>query len=336
MHDSSTQARMDQMMTGYWVTQMVYVAAKLGLADLLVDGARTSADLAEATGTCPHALYRLLRALASLDVFVETAPQQFALTPLAECLRTDLPGSQRAAVIMSGEEHYRAWGELMYSVRTGQPAFEKLFDAPVFQYLEQHPDSGAIFDAAMTGIHGREAAAVAEACDLSGAARLVDVGGGNGSQLLAILDANPSLRGTLFDLPQVVERARPGISRAASGPRCELRSGSFFESIPPGADAYLLRHIIHDWNDEQAAVILRNCREAMLPESRLLLIETVIPPGNGRSFAKLLDLTMLVIPGGLERTESEYRALLASCGLLLTKIVPTQADVSIIEAVRAT
>lgn len=332
MTQNAPQARIDQMMTGYWMSQSLYVAAKLGIADLLIAGPQTAAELASLTGTHAPSLYRLLRALASVEVFQELDGMKFTLTPAAECLRSDRPNSQRFSVIMSGEEHYQAWGQLMYSVQTGATGFEKLYGEPIFEYLGKHPEAGAIFDAAMTGIHGREAAGVADAYDFSAFRQLVDVGGGNGSQLRAILTKHSRVHGVLFDLPQVVERAKPRFAEAGLAGRYDCASGSFFESVPPGADAYLLRHIIHDWSEDQCVTILKNCRKAMHAASKLLIVETVIPPGNTPSFAKFLDLTMLVIPGGMERTESEYRDLLQKCDLALQRVVPTQADVSIIEA----
>jgi len=310
----------------------VYVAAKLGIADLLVSGPRTAADLAQATRTHAPSLYRLLRALASLGVFAEDSEGRFALTPLAECLRSDLPGSQNALAVMSGEEHYKAWGELLYSVQTGKIAFDKLFGMPCFDFLSQNVEQAKVFDAAMVGVHGRETSAMTDAYDFSDIKVLADIGGGNGSLLMSVMKKHPSMRGMLYDLPGVVDRARPAIEAAGLAGRCDIVAGSFFESIPAGADAYLMRHIIHDWDDEKSLTILRNVHRAMSPTGRLLLVEGVIPPGNEPSFGKLLDLTMLTIPGGKERTEPEYRALFQQAGFELVRIVPTAAEVSVIEA----
>jgi SAM-dependent methyltransferase len=321
----------NQMLTGYWVTQMLYVAAKLGLADQLAAGPRRAEELAAATQTHAPSLYRLLRALASVGVFVEDAQQRFAMTPLAECLRSDVAGSQRALAIMSGEEHYKAWGELLYSVQTGRPAFDKLFGSPVFDFLAQHLEQAKVFDAAMVGVHGRETAAIVDAYDFSGVRVLADIGGGNGSLLTGVLQRHPQLQGILFDLPGVIARAQGNIQAAGLAGRCRTIPGSFFDSAPPGADAYLMRHIIHDWDDARSAQILRNIHHVLSPEGRLLVVEGVIPPGNDPSFGKLLDLTMLVIPGGKERTEAEYRQLFEAGGFRLTRIVPTAAEVSVIE-----
>jgi ubiquinone/menaquinone biosynthesis C-methylase UbiE len=323
------------MLTGYWIAQSLHVAAQLGIADLLKGGPQTVAHLAEATGTHPRSLYRLLRALASESVFAEDEQGRFVLTPLGECLRSDVPNSQRSMAIMNGEEHYRCWGELLYSVQTGQTAFEKLFGQPIFQYLAAHPRQARIFDEGMVGVHGAETKAMLDAYDFRGVGTLVDVGGGNGSLLLTTLQRHPSLRGMLYDRPDVIERARANVKAAGVENRCTLTGGDFFETVPAGGDAYLMRHIIHDWNDEQCRTILRNCRKVVPPSGKLLLIESVIPLGNEPCFAKFLDLTMLVIPGGMERTEAEYRELLASAGFHLARIVPTASVVDVIECVPA-
>jgi hypothetical protein len=329
------QDQMNRMLTGYWVSQTLYAAAKLGIADLLVDGARSAEDLAEATRTHAPSLYRLLRAAASVGVFAEDGERRFSLTPLAECLRSDVPQSQRGLAIMNGEEHYRAWGELLYSVQTGKPSFDHLYGMPCFDYLSENPEPAAVFDEAMVGVHGRETAAMLDAYDFSGIGKLADIGGGNGSLLTSVLRKYPSMRGLLFDLEGVTGRAKERVRAAGLADRCDIASGSFFESIPSGADAYLMRHIIHDWDDERAATILKNVHRAMEPDSRLLLVEMIIPPGNEPSFGKLLDLTMLVLPGGKERTEEEYRRLFADCGFELARIVPTDSEISVIEGRKA-
>ncbi len=331
MDATSPQLMMNRMLSGYWTTQALYVAAKLGIADLLTLGPRSATDLAQATNTHAPSLYRLLRALASMGVFADDGSEHFTLTPMAECLRSDVPGSQRALAIMSGEEHYKAWGELLYSVQTGKIAFDKLYGIPVFDFLSQNLEQAKVFDAAMVGVHGRETAAMTDAYDFSDIGTLADIGGGNGSLLTAVLKKFPTLRGILYDLPGVTERATANLHAAGLADRCKVIGGSFFESVPAGADAYLMRHIIHDWDDEKATTILRNIHQAMSNDARLLVVEGVIPPGNEPSFGKLLDLTMLTIPGGKERTEDEYRALYKTAGFELIRIVPTKAEVSIIE-----
>ncbi len=319
------------MITAYWVSQSVYVAAKLKIPDHLSSGPKTAGQLAEATATHAPSLYRLLRALASLGIFVEDNDGRFSQTPLSDGLLSQKTGSQWALAIMMGEEQYCAWGDLLNSVRTGRPAFERLYGKPLFDYLSEHPDQSQTFDAAMTGVHGRETQAILDAFDFSAIRVLADLGGGNGTNLIGVLGQNPDMRGILFDLPDVVERARTAIEAAGLIDRCDLVGGSFFESIPGGADAYMLRHIIHDWDDDKATAILRNVRSAMHDDAALLLVESVIAPGNDPSFVKLLDLTMLVAPGGAERTSQEYNRLYEAAGFRLTRIVPTAAEVCVIE-----
>ena len=318
------------MLTGYWISQALHVAAKLKLADRVQNGPRTADDLARETAVHPQALYRLLRALASVGCFAEDAQGGFALTPLAECL-LDRPGSQHALALMNGEEHYAAYGRLIDSIRTGKPAFDAVFGKPVFDYLTAHPESAKTFDAAMTGVHGAESQAMLDAYDFGGIETLVDVGGGNGSTIGTVLRAYPKLRGILYDLPGVIGRARDAIAAAGLAQRCMLAAGSFFESVPAGGDAYMMRHIVHDWDDEKSLTILRNVRRVMPTSGRLLVVESVLRPGNDPDFGKLLDLTMLVIPGGMERTEEQYRTLLRQAGFSLTRIVPTKSPVCVIE-----
>jgi O-methyltransferase domain/Dimerisation domain len=332
---SSPQLPLNELIFGYCNSQCIYVAAKLGIADLLASGPVSVDELAQKTNTHRPSLFRLLRALASLGIFAEEPGQRFALTPAAEPLRRDVPGSQWAMAVMMGEEHYRVWGELMYSVRTGKIAFDKVYGQPVFEYLSQNPEQAAIFDKAMTGVHGRETSATADAYDFSSFKAIADIGGGNGSTLCGILKRHPGLHGTLFDLPGVIERAGPSVQSAGLADRVHLVAGSFFESVPSGVDAYVLRHIIHDWDEEKALRILANVREAIGEEGRLLVVESVIPPGNEPFFGKLLDITMLVSPGGQERTADEYRDLFGRAGFRLTRIVPTTTEVSVIEGVPA-
>jgi hypothetical protein len=330
MSSTSPQDKLSRLLNGYWQTQAIYVAAKLGIADLLQDGPQTPDDLARATGSHPPSLYRLLRALASLGVFAEDDSGRFGLTPMAECLRTGVPGSKRATAVMLGEEHYATWGALLTGVQTGENAFEKDFGMPFFEFLAQNPDKGQVFDEAMTSVHGRETEPMIDAYDFSAIKTLADVGGGNGSLLSAVLNRNPDLQGMLFDLPGVIERSRERIDAAGLTDRCRLLAGSFFEEVPAGADAYMLRHIIHDWDDEKATRILQNI-VAVLPENgRVLVLDSVIPPGNEPFAGKHMDLTMMLIPGGQERTEVEFRQLFSAAGLTLEKIVPTATEVSVI------
>jgi len=332
MHPSARD-QLNQMISGCWLTQMLYVAAKLELADRLSDRPRLVSELALETGVHEPSLFRLLRGLASLGVFAESDAGRFQMTDMAEYLRKDHPHSVQASVLMMGGTQYQAWGELLHSVQTGKTGFEKLHGEPLFDFLGKHPEEAANFDRAMVSIHGRETASIIAAYDLSTANHIIDLGGGNGSQLCEILAANPRANGIVFDLPHVVERAKISIESAGLSDRCRTAGGSFFEAVPAGGDLYLLRHIIHDWDDDQSHTILRAVRKVIPATGKLLIIETVIPPGNDPSFAKLLDITMLTIPGGKERTETEYRDLLATTSFRLNRIVTTDAHVDVIEAI---
>jgi hypothetical protein len=323
------------MIVGSWVSRAIYVAAKHQIADLLTDGPRSAEELAEAAGVAPRPLYRLLRALAGVGVFARDADGRFRLSPLAEPLREGGPDSLRALAVMIGEEQDRCWDDLSETVRTGEPAFDRLYGRPVFDYLGEHPEQARIFDAAMTGFSGRAMRAMLDAYDLAGVATLADVGGGLGSNLTAALGRYPAMRGLLFDRPHVVERARRRLEAAGVAGRCAVQGGDFFEAAPRGADAYLLGHILHDWDDARAGLILDNLRRAMPAAAKLLLVEYVLPEGDGAWFGKMLDLHMMVALGGLERTEAEYRRLFAAHGFRLTRVVPTAADVSVVEGVAA-
>jgi hypothetical protein len=331
MAEIPTHRQLDEMITGYWISQAIYAAAKFEIADHLKDGPKTVGELADATSTNPDALYRLLRALASVGIFSEGESRRFSLTPLAELLRTDVAESKRALALMCGDEQFRSWAEIDYSISTGKAAFNKVFGVPLFEYLGEHPDKARIFDAAMVDIHGRESKAVLDAYNFSAIGVVADIGGGNGSQLTEILKKHTRMKGILFDLPHVIERATDNICAAGLLDRCKLVSGSFFDAVPQGADAYILRHIMQDWDDEKCRKILRNCHRAMLPASKVLVIESVIPPGNEPYDGKFLDLVMLLIPGGKERTENEFRALFERSGLELTRIVPTATEYCIVE-----
>lgn len=330
--ESSAADKLQRMLTGSWVAQSIYVAAKLQIAELLRDGPKTVAQLANATNTHEGALYRLLRTLVSLGIF-ERRDRTFSLNALGETLLPGVPHSKWALAVMFGEEHFKAWSELLYSVRTGKPAFDHLYGEGIFEYLSKNPDQAKIFDAAMTAVHGRESTAMIEAYDFAQFKTVADVGGGNGGLLIALLTRYPGLNGILFDLPHVAQRAKPRLAKAGLEQRCQVIEGSFFESVPSGADAYLMRHIIHDWDDERSIRILQNCRNSLQSDGRVLILESVIPENDEPGFGKLLDLNMLVMPGGLERTETEYQQLLAKASLRLTRIVPTAAEVHVIESV---
>ncbi len=328
MSDHEDHERLLQMVTGYWTAQGVYVAAELGVAGFLENGPKPVEAIAANAGADPEALYRLLRALASLGLFVEHDKGRFGLTPLARLL---IKPSKRAQALVMGRIFYHAWGHLLSSVRTGEPAFDENFGMPVFDYLAQNQEEGALFDSTMTGIHGPETEPMLDAYDFSQFQTVVDIGGGNGSVISALLARYRRVEGILFDLPSVVERTQVALKERLNH-RLRLESGNFFESVTAGGDAYLMRHIIHDWNDDQATAILRNCRQAMNPGGKVLVVESVVPAGNDPSFVKWLDLMMLVI-GGKERSEEQYRQLFLASGLELTRIVPTAVEVSVVEGV---
>jgi hypothetical protein len=322
-----------QMIMGFRITQMIYVAARLRIADLLNDGPQTADTLAQATGTHAPSLYRLLRALAGQGIFAEDEHGRFALTPLAEPLRTGVPGSQRPAALVFGEPvRWGLWGNLLYSVTTGEPAFQHMHGTTMWEYQAAHPELNTNFNDFMTANTTYQAASVVAAYDFSPINTLVDVGGGHGMLIAAILQANPGMRGILCDAPHVVSGARPTLEAAGLVDRCELEECDFFSSVPKGGDAYILKFIIHDWDDEHALAILRTVRKAMPDDGRLLLVENVIPPGNSPHPGKLGDLQMLLALGGRERTEAEYGALFGKAGFRLTRTVPTQGQLSIIEA----
>jgi O-methyltransferase domain/Dimerisation domain len=329
-------AVLTQILLGSLASQALYVAAKLGIADMLVDGPRQVDELATAAGADAPSLYRVLRALASFGVFAEQDNRVFEMTPTAEPLRSDVPNSLRDVAIFWGEDwHWQVWGKTLHSVRTGKSAWAEIHGEQVFEYFEKNQEAARIFDRAMTSFSSVATGAVVEAYDFGGIERLVDIAGGQGRFLTGILEANPSMRGVLFDLPHVIEGARQIIPSSSACNRCELTTGDFFVSVPSGGDAYIMKHIIHDWDDERALTILRNIKQAMNSGGRVLLVEAVIADGNGQDFGKLLDIEMLVSPGGKERTAAEYEDLFRRAGLRLTRIVPTKSPYSVIEAVAA-
>lgn len=331
----SPEMAIAQMISSYWVSQCIYVAAKLGIADLLKDGAKHCDALATATNTHSDSLYRVLRALSSVGIFVETEPRYFQLTPLATVLQNDVPNSLKAFVLMLGEEHYQAWGNLLDSIRTGECAFEQKYGMNIFEYYLQNPTSGKIFEDAMTNFSTIENVAVIEAYDFSKINTLVDVGGGYGSLLVSILHQYPTLQGILFDETFVIEQAEAFFQQQEIRDRTSRIGGNFFETIPSGGDAYLLKHIIHDWDDSRAIAILQNCHKAINPGGKILVIEQVIPPGNEPFGGKFLDINMLVMsPGGRERTQAEYQELFKQSGFQLTQIIPTSQDISIVEGIK--
>ena len=332
------QETMLGMIAGYWVSQMILVAARLGVADALARGPLTAEAIAKRVGAhAPH-LRRLLRALASQGVFAEGAGGKFRLTPLAQTLRSDRPGSLRDFARMSVDDYnWQAWGELEHGVRTGELPFDHALGMPIFAYLRKHPEKERIFAASMASISGTENDAIARAYPFGRFSTLVDVGGAHGHLLATILRRHKKLSGVLYDQPQVVVGAsRSGYVTAKDlRSRCRILGGDFFTAVPPGADGYMMKYILHDWDDEKCLRILRHCRDAMADGGRVLAIDNVIPPGNAASFAKLLDINMMVIPGGRERTRAEFRDLFARAGLRLRRVIPTDCPLSILEADRA-
>jgi ubiquinone/menaquinone biosynthesis C-methylase UbiE len=336
--DPPPSLAMIQLITSFWVLRAIYIAAKLGIADLLKDESKTIGELAEATGSHLPSLYRLLRALASVGIFAEEKQGRFAMTPLGATLQTDVSGSLRAWVnVQLGEEHYRAWGDPMQTVQTGESAFHNVFGMGVWEYRARNPEHAKLFDKAMANLTGMYNTAVLSSYPFSRFEKIVDVGGGHGGLLIAILDANPGVKGVLFDIPPVAEKARQRMTNAGLAERCQVVGGDVFSSVPDGGDAYILSRVIHDWDDAHSIAILKNCHRAMVSTGRLLLIEGVIRPGNEPDITKLFDLNMMMLSGGRERTAAEYQTLVEAAGFAMGKIIPTQSvvGVSVIECMRA-
>jgi len=332
---SSLQAEMMQLAFGHFREQAICVAATLGVADQLADGPKSAEALAGATGAHPRALYRLLRALTTFGVFAETDDGRFEMTPLAETLQSDSPSSLRPLLVLLGQSfHWGAWSHLLHSVKTGESAFEHGHGQRFFDYLVAHPDAARVFGEWRTRQTELQVSAILDAFDFSRFRSVVDVGGGHGRLLSAVLKDHPGMQGTLFDLPEVIEVAQqPELTGVAD--RCRKVGGSFFEALPSGGDLYILKTVLHHWNDDLSVQILQNCRDAMAERSRLVVIETVVPGPNMVHASKLMDLNMLVLyHGGRERTSNEYRALIERAGLTFTTIVPTRSPLSLIEARR--
>lgn len=333
---AAAAGRLMEFSFAYWSSQLVAHAAEMGLADRFGDASRQAADLASELGLHAISLHRFLRSLAGLGLFTETSPGAFALTETGAALRTGAPGAARSAIrSLIGGPFAEAWSDIGYSLRTGEPSFENQHGMGLFEYVQQNPGMAAMFSETMVGFHGTEPPAVAEAYDFSGIATLVDVGGASGNMLGNVLSRHPGLKGVLYDLPHVVTDAPPLLGRFGVADRVTIEGGSFFEGVPRGHDAYLLSHIIHDWDEQENATILGHCRDAMKPDGRILIVEMVLPEGDTPHPGKLLDMMMLLGPGGRERTPSEYAELLAASGLRLTRVVPTASAVSVVEAVRA-
>ncbi len=337
MSDPTQAIRLAGMVHGVVHTQLLFVAAKLGLADLLSEGGLSIEELARRTGTRPARLHRVMRALASLGVFVEDQPRHFALTPLAEPLREDHPSSLKAFAVMMGSEwHLRGWGSILHAVRNDESSFRHVFGTELFEYLNRHPEDAAEFNSAMAFTSGRLADAICRAYTFEGMELIADVGGGEGVLLSAVLKSHPRLKGLLVDLPSVAAAARARMQSEGLADRCAVVEGDFFAGLPSGADLYLLKYIIHDWDDADAVRILKTCREAMPPHGKLLVVDAVMPDGAATFRKTWADIEMMVLlPNGRERTEAEFQALFSAAGLRLTRTIPTRAEVSLLEGVPA-
>ena len=323
--------QLNQILQAVALSRALCSVAELGVADHIQAGTPRSARyLAQATGTHERSLYRLLRFLASHGLFQETKNGEFDHTPLSSALRSNVEGSFRAAAQLFHHE-FQAWNGLDHAVRTGKPGFDAVFGRPLFEHIAAHPELGPLLDAGMTCMHGYETAAMIEAYDFGAVRVLADIGGGNGSLIGAVLQRYPQMRGILFDLGHVVARAKESLKKYDVADRCQVIEGSFFETVPAGADAYLFRHIIHDWTDEQSVQILSHCRRVIPKDGRLLLVECVVPAGNEPSLSKDFDMTMMIFPGGAERTESEFQSLLKQADFELTSVTPTTTMVSVVE-----
>ena len=327
------EAQIAEILLSQLVPRLVWLAATLKLADHLAEGPRTAETLAPLTGTHAPALYRILRTLASLGFVTEDAEHRFGLQPLGAALKSGT-SSHAAALILGGEVFTRSLDHLLHSVQTGKTGFERSFGMPVFDWLAAHPVEASLFNDTMMGFHGMEPPAVAAAYDFAAFQTIVDVGGSTGNMLATILSHHPKLRGILFDLPHVVRDAPALLEQRGLADRIRVEGGSFFDGVPAGADAYVLSHVIHDWSEPQCLTILGHCQRAMPASGRLLLVEMVLPEGDAPHPGKLLDMVMLSVPGGEERTPSQYSALLDRAGFRMTRVIPTQSLASIVEAVR--
>lgn len=324
---------MFQIISGFWISRAVFVIAKLGIPDILQSGSKTAEELAAATGMHAPSLFRILRALASVGVLTADENKKFGLTPLSETLITDAPGSLKwFAISELGQEHYPAWGNLMHSVKTGEIAFDNFFGRDIWAYFEENPEDAAVFNNSMTGMTAALNESLLNVYDFSKFNTIVDVGGGHGGLITEILKSNPNTKGILFDADEVVSGAREKLVAAGISDRCETVAGDFFQAVPSGGDVYMMKWIIHDWDNERAIRILKNCRTQMGPDARLIVVDCVVPETNEPDFSKFIDLNMLVMTGGKERTAREFEALLAEAGFKLLQVIPTNQPISIIEA----
>jgi hypothetical protein len=337
MDEAAAASRLMEMTIGHWQGELLLQAAEMSLADKFTGNEpRTAKDLAAEYGMRHRELYRYLRALTGIGLLEFAGKDSFRLTDLGAALRTGAPGAARSAVIaLVGDMVKPAWKVFDHGLFTGDTGFEKAHEKSLFEYLRDNPGMATFFSETMVGFHGREPPAVAEAYDFSGIGSLVDVGGASGNMLGHVLSRHPKVRGVLYDLPHVVADAPALLESHGVADRVQILGGSFFESVPAGHDAYLVSHIIHDWDDGENATILKNIREAMKPDGKLLIVEMVLPEGDEPHMGKMLDMMMMLVPGGEERTLSEYAELLEPNGFRVTRVVPTASAVSVVEAVKA-
>ncbi len=328
-HQQNPAEEMMRIISAKWLSKPVYIAAELGIADLLGDGPKPVSEIAEALGCFEPFLYRLLRALAGFGIFAEEPGRVFRLTPMAEMLQR---GKMRSfALMFLSEWHYRAWDALPLSIRDGSVAFERAHGMPAFQWLEAHPDDAQVYHEANATKAMASYAGMARAYDFSGIARVADIGGGAGGLMVSLLRVYPTLQGVIAEQEHVLGQAEAILISAGLDSRCELIPCDFFQEVPSGSDIYILANVLHDWDDTACLQILKNCRKVMGAGNKLLIVEMIIPPGDGPSIAKLLDLEMMVMGGGKERTEDEYGTLLQKAGLRSERVVPIGPDLSMIE-----
>jgi hypothetical protein len=326
---------MFQLLSGASITGVISCLAALGIPDLVENGPKSAEEIAKEIGSQPDTVYRLMRANASIGVLSEGADGKFSQTPLSAVLRSNAKPSLRAFATMHGAEwHGRGWAHLEYCVRTGKQAIEKIYGQPIFQFLEQNPDEGKVFNQAMSDLSSVDSPAIADAYDFGNIHSIVDVAGGHGHMLETILTRNPHLKGTLYDMASVVADAENGALKPLMG-RCTIASGDMFAEVPAGADAYIMKHIMHDWPDDVCVKILKACRKAVNPGGKLLVVDHVIQPGNDFSPGKFLDIQMLIFPGGRERSEKQFSELFSAAGWKLSRVIPTRTPESIVEGVPA-
>ena len=324
-----------EILNGAHVAGAVSCLAQLGIPDLLENGPKSAEELASQIGAQSAALYRLMRATACVGVLAEDSDGKFSQTPMSAVLCSEAQPSLRGLAIMGGREwHGRGWSYLEYCVKTGKQAVDKIYGMPIFEFFSKNPEEAKIFDNAMMGLSAIDGPAVADAYDFDGIHTIVDVGGGSGLLLATLLEKNPHLTGTLYEMPHVLARAENGALKPFMH-RCNLASGDMFSSVPAGVDAYIMKHIIHDWPDDACIKILKSCRQGVNSGGKLLIVDCVIEPGDHFSPGKFLDLQMLIFPGGRERTEAQFRPLLAAAGWKLSRVIPTAAQDSIVEGLPA-